>query len=148
MAPTLSVVDTLRFQWHVAGPTVLSGSVAPNPRFVPRLVRGHTAANTLRFLRNVRQAYGPRAWFWFPPWTLLVLDREGIEEVLSSHDNFADPISKKVVLSRFTPGGVIVSRGGEWAERRRLNEDALAFGEPLHPAGDRFIQVVENEVER
>jgi cytochrome P450 len=149
MAPTLSCLDNLRLQWHLTLPMALGGSVAPTPQFVPRLVRWHTAARTIRFLRRIRQRYGPRAWSLFPlAWTLIVLDREGIEEVLDSDANFADPFVKKRVLSRFTPDGVIISRGDEWSKRRALNEEALAFGRQLHPDSDEFIQVIKDEVQR
>jgi cytochrome P450 len=147
-------MDDAWLQWHVALPMLFGGSVAPNPWFVPCLVRSETAAKTFQFLRDVRKKYGPRAWSLFPvksglPFlvsTLLVLDADGIEEVLDSHDNFADPTIKTLVLSRFTPNGVIISRGDEWSTRRAFNEKALGFGVQSHPDADEFLQIIKAEV--
>jgi hypothetical protein len=77
-----------------------------------------------------------------------VLDRDGIEAVLKSTENVADPTLKKLALSRFTPSGAIVSRDPHWTPRRTLNDQVLAFdGEP-HPDATEFVSIVEDEVSR
>ena len=126
---------------------MLGGFAAPTPAFVPRLVRPRTTERTIQFLREIRGKYGPRAWFLFPfAWTLLVLDGDGIEEVLASDSSAADPIIKRGVLSRFTPRGVIISRGDAWVERRPSMRIALAFGRQAHPGSDEFVEIVKAEV--
>ena len=120
MASTLTARDSVRLHRYVTLPTLLGGFVAPNPAFVPRLVRWQTTARAVHFLRGIRDKYGSRAWFLFPfAWTLLVLDGDGIEEVLASHDTVADPVAKRAFLRRFTPDGVIVSRDPEWGRGGR-----------------------------
>lgn len=149
MVRSLTVSDTARLAWHLGLPMLLGGVVAPNPRFTPYLVRRQTTARAFAFLERVRQEYGPRVWMWLPPaWTLLVLDADGIAKVLDSDANFADPPAKAIPLSRVTPHGVIVSRGDAWRHRRMLNDDALAFGQPLHPGSEEFLNIAEDEVER
>jgi len=147
MAPSLTSFDCLRLQRYITLPMIFGGSVAPNPRFWPWLVRHQTTGAMIQFLRGVRNKYGPRAWSWFPGGsTLLVLDAAGIEEVLASEDTFADPIIKRIELSTFTPDGVIISRKAPWCTRRSLNVDALAFGEAQHPDGDAFVGIVDDAV--
>ena len=95
MAPTLTARDSVRLHRYLSIPTLLGGFVAPDPAFVPRLVRRQKTARAVHFLRGIREKYGSRAWFLFPfAWTLLVLDGDGIEEVLASHDTVADPWGK------------------------------------------------------
>jgi len=148
-APTLTLVDRLRLQRYVALPGILGGTVTPNRRFWPYLVHRQSTATATSFLRSLRKKYGPRAWSWFPfRSTLLVLDGAGIEEVLNSCKNFADPFVKKLQLSTFTPHGAIISRPPVWKERRNLNDDALAFGRRTHPDGGPFLEIVREEVAR
>lgn len=149
MVHGLTASDTARLAWHLGLPALFGGVVARSPRFTPCLVRWQTTARTYAFLERIRRTYGPRAWTWLPPArTLLVLDRNGIAEVLDSDANFADPPVKTVPLSRVTPRGVIVSRGDVWRHRRALNDDALAFGRPLHPGSEEFLDIARDEVER
>ncbi len=147
MAPWLTSVDSLRLQRYVTLPMILGGSVSPNPRFWPHLVRRQATGAGIQFLRGLRKKYGPRAWSWFPVGpTLLVFDREGINEVLQSETTFADPWVKKLQLSAFTPYGAIISRNPVWRPRRDLNDHALAFGRSQHPNGDSFITIVHDAV--
>ena len=149
MAPSLTSVDCLRLQRYVTLPGILGGSVAPNPRFWPYLVRKQSAATTIKFFLGLQKKYGRRAWSWFPfGRTLLVLDGDGINEVLSSSENFADPFIKKLQLSAFTPHGAIISRPLPWEGRRALNDEALAFGQLCHPDGELFAAIAHDEVEK
>jgi cytochrome P450 len=149
MAPSLTSVDCVRLQHYVTLPGILGGSVTPNPRFWPYLVRKQRAAATIKFFHSLRKKYGPAAWSWFPfRRTLLVLDGNGINEVLASPENFADPFIKKLQLSAFTPHGAIISRPLAWEGRRALNNEALAFGELCHPDGAAFVDIVHHEVEK
>lgn len=149
MAPWLTTVDSVRLQRYVTLPMILGGSVSPNPRFWPHLVRHQATAGAIQFLRGIRKKYGPQAWSWFPAGpTLLVFDREAIDEVLQSPDLFADPSIKKFQLSTFTPYGAIISRPPAWRARRGLNNDVLAFGCPQHPDGNAFMTIVHEEVKQ
>jgi hypothetical protein len=149
MPPSLTCVDRLRLHRYVTLPGLFGGSVTPNPYFWPRLVRRQDHVATHQFLGGIRKKYGPRVWSWFPfKSTLLVLDRDGIDEVLKGDSTFADPFLKKRALSRFTPSGVIISRCLLWRARRELNDHALAFGHQQHPDADVFVSIVNDEVQR
>jgi cytochrome P450 len=149
MAHSLTSFDSLRLQRYVTLPGILGGSVAPNPRFWPYLVRRQSAAATIKFFLGLQKKYGSRAWSWFPfRRTLVVLDGDGINEVLASPENFADPFIKKLQLSAFTPHGAIISRPVPWGGRRALNDKALAFGQLCHPDGELFAAIVHDEVEK
>jgi hypothetical protein len=132
MAPSLSGIDGLRLLWHVARPLQLGGFVAPSRRFWPGLVRRRVPDATYQFLNYIRKKYGPRVRCWFPfDSTILVLDGKGIDEVLRSESNAADPRVKRWALRRFTPFGLLVSRGDEWhvpGDRRRRSRAAASAG--------------------
>jgi len=141
--------DTLRLQIFVSVPAFLWGLVAPNRLFVSLLSRWDEGQSTIRFLGKLRQKYrSDHLWVWFPGGrTLLVLGREGMDAVLASEDNAADPALKKRPLSRFVPDSLVISSGNEWQDRRRFNEDALGFREPC-PHFDGFREIVFGEVDR
>lgn len=141
--------DTLRLQIFVSVAAFLWGLVAPNPLFVSLLSRWDVGRATNRFLGELRRKYrADRLWVWFPGGrTLLVLDRQGMDAVLASAANAADPTLKKHALSQFIPDALVISSGGEWQDRRRFNEKVLASGEP-HPHRDAFLEIVLREAHR
>src|SRR5664279_2793386 len=100
----LSRWDTVRFFFLVSTPAFLWGLAAPNRFFVGLLVRWNGAGRTAHFLAALRQKYRSgylRLWFpfpWFP--TLLVMEPGGMDAVLGSKDNAADPELKKHTLSQ------------------------------------------------
>ena len=140
----LSCWDTLRFVWWVSVPAYLWGLAAPNRVPVRLLVRWHAGEGSARFLVALRRKYRSsylRLWFPFGA-TLLVMDPLGIDAVLASSDNVADPELKKRTLSQFVPDALVVSSGAEWRERRDFNEGVLEFGHPLHRHADAFVQII------
>lgn len=144
----LSWWDTLRLQLFVTVPASLLGLVAPNRWFVSRLSRRGVGRSTMRFLNDLQQRYGcDHLWTLFPlRRTLLVFDPESIDAVLRSEENAADPVLKKLALSRFVPDALVISSGAEWRDRRDFNEKALNTGK-LHRHHDAFAEIVLREVE-
>jgi cytochrome P450 len=143
--------DTLRLQLYVALPVALWGVVAPQRLGVRLVVRLDWGRRTRAFLAALRERYACdylRVWFPFS-WhrTLLVLDPPGIDALLASGANFADPWLKKRALSRFVPDGVIISSDGAWRERRAFNEAVLALRLP-HPQREQFARIAAAEVEQ
>lgn len=141
--------DTLVLQCRVGAQALLWGLVAPNRLLVPWLARWDMGRSTNRFIDALRRKYRcAHLWTRFP-WqrTLLVLDAGSFDAVLASASNAADPPLKKRPFSQFVPGGVIVSEGEQWEERRRFNEEALDLGR-LHRHGDTFSDTALREVER
>ena len=144
----LSLWDTLRFQCRVSVPAFLWGLAAPNRMLVGLLVRWNAGEATNRFLSGLRQKYRSsylRLWFPFSA-TLLVMDPQGMDAVMASADNAADPDLKKRTLSQFVPDSLVISCDPEWPVRRAFNVSVLQFGERLHPHADAFTQVITAEV--
>jgi cytochrome P450 len=143
----MSLWDTLRLQWYVVLQTSVLGVVAPNRLGLALLTQLSAGRSVMRFLSELRERYGARPlWTWFPfRRTLLVLDAPGIEAVLGSPENAADPFLKKWALSRFVPDALVISSGQAWRERRRYNERALDTG-CLHRHAAAFADVVAREV--
>jgi choline dehydrogenase-like flavoprotein/cytochrome P450 len=151
----LSVLDTLRVQWHLSLPTFFRGLVATNRWFLSWRFRCGAGWQGMRFLRDLQVKYGAdHLWSWFPAWswfplrrTLLVLSQDTMEATLSSEDNAADPSFKKRSLSRFIPDALVISSGEEWRDRRPFNAKVLYTGKP-HPYRDAFRQIALPEVGR
>jgi class 3 adenylate cyclase/tetratricopeptide (TPR) repeat protein len=141
--------DTLRLQLFVTVPAFFMGLVSANRFVVGLLARHDTGRRTARFLDGLRQKYQcDRLWSWFPfTRTLLLLDQKGIDAVLASKENAADPLIKKSALSKFIPDALTISSGNEWLHRRPFNEDVLGFGEP-HGYRDAFMEIAFREVDQ
>ncbi|MCX5202764.1 cytochrome P450 [Streptomyces sp. NBC_00237] len=56
-----------------------------------------------------------------------------------------DPPDKYDSLSVFEPTGVICSRGARREERRDLNDEVLAWRDPVHPDCADYLRIVEEE---
>lgn len=146
---TMSFWDTLRFHGFVTTPNFLLGLVAPNRAFVSLLSRWDVGRFAMRFLGDLRQKYACdhlRLWFPFTK-TLLVLSGESGDALLDSDKNAADPVLKKLALSRFVPEALVISSGDEWTDRRRFNEKVLDFGK-LHRHHEAFKDIVFREVDQ
>ena len=148
-AKKISAWDVLRLQVFVTIPAFLLGLVTANRLFVGLLSRVDAGRWATRFLQGLRQKYrSDRLWVRFPlRRTLLVLDHEGIDAILASEANAADPPIKKDALSKFIPDALTISSGDEWYDRRRFNEGVLAFGRP-HGHRDAFKDIVVREVDQ
>lgn len=148
-ARKISCWDTVRLQVFVALPAILWGLVAANRFFVGLLSRHDVGRHTARFLESLRQKYQcDRLWSRFPlTRTLLVLDPKGIDAVLASHQNAADPPLKKNALAKSIPDALTISSGDEWLDRRPFNERVLGFGGP-HRHRDAFKDIVFQQVDR
>jgi cytochrome P450 len=76
------------------------------------------------------------------------MDPQGMDAVMASKDNAADPDLKKRTLSQFVPDSLVVSSDPEWSVRREFNVSVLQFGERVHRHADAFSQVITSEVAR
>lgn len=148
-AKRISAWDVLRLQVFVTIPAFLLGLVSANRVFVGLLSRVDAGRCAARFLEGLRQKYqSDRLWARFPlRRTLLVLDPKGIDAVLASEANAADPPLKKDALSNFIPDALTISSGDEWSNRRPFNERVLGFGKP-HGHRDAFKDIVFREVDQ
>ena len=100
-------------------------------------------------LEGMRRTYGGR-----PVWVrlvtapaLLLLSVDDIRTALEgSPDPFApDPEAKRKGMSHFQPDALTISRGEDWAERRRFAESVLDTGQSHHRLADRQASVVAEE---
>ena len=145
---TISWWDSLCLQLYVGLPVIVWGLVAPQRLGVSLVVRLDWGRRTRAFLAALRARYcSDYLWVSFTlRRTLLVLDPAGIDALLASEANAADPWLKKRALSRFVPDAVIISRDDPWHERRAFNESVLALHHP-HPQREGFARIAAAEVE-
>jgi cytochrome P450 len=145
----VSPVDNLAFNLFHVVPGALQGTFSKRPRFVRLFSRAHPDPLAVRFVSRLRRKY--RSDYLYVSLlgkrSLLVLDVDGIRHVLGrSPDVYADPRAKRLGMGHFQPNALTISRGEEWRERRRFNEEVLAYKEPLHPLAGAFLSLVKEEV--
>jgi cytochrome P450 len=78
----------------------------------------------------------------------LVLDADDVHRVLGETPGTFTPANaeKRAALGQFQPHGVLVSRGEQRRERRRVNEDVLDTGHPVHHDAEAIVAGVRSEV--
>lgn len=145
--PEAGRADSLRWIVRQVLPTYLRGIVRRRPFWVGLFSRFDRDPAGVRLVAGLRRKYGgDYLYLRAPAPTLLVLDPAGVRQVLeNSPDVFADPKDKRKALAHFQPGAVTISRGAEWRERRRFNEQVLHTGERVHPAAATFLAIVREE---
>ncbi len=146
--PHASIVEGLRFTAQVAVPNVIQGLF--RRRRTATAIATLTGADALAysFMSGLRRSYGDG-----PLWirvvkdeVLLVLGRDAIRHALEhAPDRFAaDPEPKRSAMAHFQPDALTISRGEDWADRRRFTE-AVLTGRPDHRLAERFAAVAREE---
>jgi cytochrome P450 len=148
--PGASALENARFNATVVIPNALQGIFRRRRRAVGAATRADVDRWAVGLLEGMRRNYGGR-----PVWVRLVRDPalllfsvDDIRAALGrSPDPFApDPEAKRKGMGHFQPDALTISRGEEWAERRRFAESVLDTGSPAHRFADRFAAVVSEEV--
>lgn len=131
-------------------PNFLQGLFAKKPKWVARLARFDLDRRTVRLIARLKVRKGGLVWIRvFASKALLVLDRGAVDEVLERSPRvYAEPKLKRKGMSHFQPHSVTLSRGDDWADRRRFNEAVLNTGKPLHKHARRFFEIVQEETGR
>jgi cytochrome P450 len=131
-------------------PSLLRGLFAPRKRAMRLLTALDTDRRAAELLSAIRRRHpgegvrllgGRLVVLWGPGAIREVLDR-------SAHEFASDSGAKGKGMTHFQPDALTLSRGAEWEDRRRFNEDVLATSERVHPLAERFLAVVEDEAER
>ena len=147
--PHASIVEGLRFTAQVAVPGVIQGLF--RRRRTATQVAAKVGADGLAtgFVAGLKRSYGDG-----PMWirvvkdeVLLVLGRDAIRHALEhAPDPFAaDPEPKRSAMAHFQPDALTISRGEDWADRRRFTEAVLDTARPEHRLADRFAAVAREE---
>lgn len=149
--PTVSIGENVRFNVLAALPSSLAGLFSRRRRVVERLVARNTDRRVVELLSRMRRKYGSGA-VWVRVLGKKSLLLFGIEEIRGVLDDsptvYADPTPKRLGMSHFQPNALTLSRGEEWRERRRFNEQVLASAERVHPLASTFLAVVDEEAAR
>jgi cytochrome P450 len=147
--PGASAAENARFNALVVVPNALQGIFRRRRRAVAVATRADVDRWAVGLLEGMRRTYGGK-----PVWVRLVTDPalllfsvEDIRAALEgSPEPFApDPEAKRKGMSHFQPDALTISRGEDWAERRRFAESVLDTGQPLHRLADGFASVVADE---
>ena len=143
--PTVSLPDSLLYTLLHTVPYFTQGIFTRSRFWVGFWSRVHPDPMAVRFISYLRRKY--KSSYFYLARSLVVLDLEGIKHVLdNSPAIYADARLKRQGMSHFQPGAVTISRGDEWADRRRFNEGVLDTPHALHHDADRFLDVIRREV--
>jgi cytochrome P450 len=144
-----SVLDTLRVVGTVLVPTVGIGVIKRRAGVMGWAEKLHLDRAAIATMRSLRVRYGHRT-------VRLRIPGRSVELPLSAEDvgrvlaGTPDPFStstkeKSSALGHFQPHGVLVSRGGPRADRRRFNEQVLRPEQPLHQFAPAIVSMVREE---
>jgi cytochrome P450 len=147
--PAASATENARLNALVIVPNALQGIFRRRQRAVAVATRADVDRWAVGLLEGMRRNYGGK-----PVWVRVVTDPalllfsvDDIRAALEgSPEPFApDPEAKRNGMSHFQPDALTISRGEDWAERRRFAEAVLDTGEPAHRLADRFAAIVAEE---
>jgi len=145
-AATLGVRDTLRFNATQILPQLLRGTLTLRAGMTSLLARTLSDPQGIHLVSELRRRY-ERDYLWVKmagKRSLLVLDLAGIRTVLEESPTVYGPPELKVRgISHFQPGAVTISTGDEWSRRRRVNDEVLGAGLPIHPLAAEFLREVD-----
>jgi cytochrome P450 len=150
--PSASTLEGVRFTAQAVLPNVVQGLFRRRSRAVAAATKLGVDRHAAGLIRRLRRSYGPG-----PVWVrvmkdraLLLLEEADIRRVLEgSPEPFAaDPEAKRRGFSHFQPHALTISRGEQWAERRRFTEAVLDTGQPMHRLAERFAVVCRDETSR
>lgn len=147
--PVVSLHESLAYNLAHVLPSFLRGIFTRNHFWYMLWSRFHPDPLGLRFFSALRQKYKSDYLYLYMlnNKSLLVLDRAGIRHVLdNSPAIYADGKLKRKGMSHFQPHALTISRGEEWAERRKFNEAVLNTGHYVHAYADSFLETIQQEL--
>jgi cytochrome P450 len=148
--PAASLPESLKVLRTGVLPAIGRGLFVPRRGAMKLLTRLDTDRRAVRALAKLRDKHGGEGLRLLGGRIVVVWGRDAIREVLDqSADVYAsDSGAKAKGMAHFQPEALTLSRGEEWADRRRFNESVLATSERLHPFAERFLTVAADEVRR
>src|SRR5215212_6214260 len=147
--PRASTAETAGVMADVVLPLAARGAIVRRPRVVGLLDRADADRRAVRSLQRLRRRHGPGPVLLRLPRRELavVLEPEHVHRILDgSPEPFATAtLEKRAALSRFEPHGVLISDGGERADRRRFNEEVLDTDRPVHRLAGDIVAILREE---
>lgn len=142
-----SLWENLRFNFGYVLPHYLQGIFQDRPFWVgvfSRLRKGPMSPGLGERLRDKYDSKGIYVRF-LATRCLMLFDQVEVDRVLEKSPTvYADPPSKRKGMSHFQPEAVTLSRGEQWSQRRKFNEDVLLPGRP-HTLSKTIHSVVREE---
>ncbi|RUR40810.1 cytochrome P450 [Vreelandella populi] len=149
--PTASFSETLSFLLKVMAPNIAKGVIIRRPGVMHMAEHWALDKRSVKQVQAFNNKYGKGPLLFKTPFKpmALVLDPEDANRVMEeTPEPFATAESaKKSALSHFEPDMALISHGKAREERRRLNEEVLQSGCPMHSFSAHFSQVAEQEVQ-
>ncbi len=148
--PEASLRDSARVVFVGILPGVLRGLFSPRRRWMKWLTALDMDARAVKALSGLRAKHPGQGARLLGGRIVVLWGTDAIREVLDkSADVYAsDSGAKGKGMSHFQPDALTLSRGKEWRDRRAFNESVLSTSERVHPLGERFLAVVDDEVTR
>jgi cytochrome P450 len=151
LVPQATAAETLGVVGDVVLPLLARGVIIRRPRAVGIADRLEADDRAIRRMQALRDRYGPGPVLLKTPVRdfALILSPEDVRRVL---DGTPDPftpanLEKKAALRHFEPHVSLISEGGERADRRRVNEDALDTPHAVHGMGAAFAGKIREEAD-
>ena len=147
--PEASLVESVRVLRTGILPSLIRGLFAPRPGAMKLLTRLDTDRRAVEAVGKIRRKHGGEGARLLGGRIVVVWGREAIREVLDqSADVYAsDAGAKAKGMAHFQPEALTLSRGDDWRDRRDFNESVLATSERVHPFGQRFVTLAEQEAD-
>ncbi|EMY34587.1 cytochrome P450 [Arthrobacter crystallopoietes BAB-32] len=149
--PKASVPDTLAILGEVLVPTLAKGTLFRRPKAVAVAERLQLDERAVRRLQKLNGKYGDGPLLLRIPFRrqAVILAPGHVHSVLAhSPEPFATASSeKRAALSHFEPRNVLISHGADRELRRRLHEQALDSGNPVHRSADAFLRMAREEAD-
>ncbi|MDQ3935228.1 MAG: cytochrome P450 [Actinomycetota bacterium] len=148
--PEASIAESAKVL--VAGmlPAVVRGLFKPRRGAMKHLTAIDADRRTVEVLSEIKRRHPGQGVRLLGGRMVVLWGPDAIREVLDRSADLYDAGSgaKEKGMSHFQPDALTLSHGEEWRDRRAFTESVLATSEKVHPAGDRFVAVVADEVER
>jgi len=145
---TASVLDTVRALANPLAATIAIGVIQRRPWAVALAARVDADRRGVRQLQRLRARYGDGLLRLRVPFRriTLVLSPRDVRATLSDTEAFTPAnAEKRAALSRFEPGGVLISPSAERPTKRALNEDVLDTSRPVHRHADAMLAAIASE---
>jgi cytochrome P450 len=137
---------------RVVLPVWLQGVLLRRARALALAARFDLDRKAVRFLQWLRRRHGDGPLAMRKPGRpqLVLLSGADVQTVLQRAPEPFTPASeaKRAALTHFEPHVSLISRGGPREDRRRLHDEALQSGRPVHDLAPQFAAVVRDEAAR
>lgn len=145
-----SILDTVAVLKDVVLPTMAKGPLIRRRKVVGMADCRALDDKAVTRMQQLRDKYGPGPLLLRIPLRhqAIILSADDATRIL---DHAPEPFAaatmeKRAALGHFQPDGVLSSHGHDRRIRRRLNEETLETGCPVHSMSDHFARVADEEM--